>query len=318
MITRTLIVALTLAAVAATPAAAATYVPSVAPSSGGQPLTALDGTFVWVSGSYPEQTLTQRTPDGVVAPVAGAPSAIYRSIDLGHDDAGRLVLTYLRCSDEQHCAPYSDDLAGHRISYRRLVPKRCAITSVPARWGSRVAYGLRCDKLRGEPHRYDGSRSGLFTRKGAGAARRLRLPKDADEFVPLVDLHETTVGAVATTYSNAFTQTVNGTHLRSARVSDPAATNGFIVGMALGNGGRLWTVYIDIGLGSGPGPTLISRLGNTSCADSQRVPTFNSYGTRIPPSAMAVDGDTLYFSLEDDGPAAGIVVQPFAPTSVCP
>ncbi len=315
MIRRTLIGALTLAAVAATPATAATNEPFVAPNSGGQSLTALDGTLVWVTGVYPEQSLVQRTPDGVVAPVAGARTAIYRSIDLGHDDAGRLVLTYLRCSDEQRCAPYSDDLAGHRVSYRRLVPKRCKITSVPARWGSRVAYGLRCDKLHGDPHRYDGSRSGLFARKGAGAARRLRLPKDADQFVPYVDLRGTTVGAVATTYANAFTQTVNGTHLRSARVADAAATsNGSITGMALGNSGRLWTVYNDIGLGSGPGLALISRLGNTSCVDSQRVPTLNSFGNRVSATAMAVDGDTLYLATLD----GGIVTQRFAPTSVCP
>ncbi|MDQ3850458.1 MAG: hypothetical protein M3296_07585, partial [Actinomycetota bacterium] len=80
------------AALAAPGAAADT---AVAPDPAARQLTALDGTLVWVSGPPNSQVLMQRTAAGI-APVPGAPPArFYRSIDLGRDRSGALVLTYL-------------------------------------------------------------------------------------------------------------------------------------------------------------------------------------------------------------------------------
>ena len=115
------------------------------PGAVARQLTALDGTVVWLGGAFPNQTLMQRSPDGSVAPVKGAPKAAYRSIDLGHNASGKLVLTYLRCAGTKSCVAISDDLAGHRTSYKRLVPKRCELTSAPSRWleSRRVRLELR-------------------------------------------------------------------------------------------------------------------------------------------------------------------------------
>jgi hypothetical protein len=318
MIRRTLISAMVLGALAATPTTAAAYdEPLVAPAAG-QALTALDGNVVWISSrSYPDQTLMRRTPDGAIAPVIGARPASYHSIDLGRDEAGRLALTYVRCSNDAHCAAYSDDLAGHRVRFEHLVPKRCTLTSVPARWGTRIAFGLSCDHLHGVPDVYDGSRSGLFTKRGTEPARRLRMPKDADQYVQFVDIRGTTVGALAPTYGNLFAETVNGTHLRSARVGDPQAHNGFFVGMALGSGGTAWAVHTDLGLGSGPAPALLSRLSADGCVQSQHLATKNLYGATVSTTAMAVDAGTLYLSIPDSGAEAGIVTQAFAPETAC-
>src|SRR3954451_7302039 len=80
-----------------------------APAAADTTVAALDGTVVWVAGDAGSQTLMQRS-GGVTAPVAGAPAAQgYRSIDLGHDTRGGLVLTYRRCSSFSRCVARRDD-----------------------------------------------------------------------------------------------------------------------------------------------------------------------------------------------------------------
>ena len=69
----------------AAPAAADTV---IVPGAEAQRMTALDRTVVWTTGKFPSQTLMQRSPDGTVGPVKGAPVAVYRSIDLGRDAQG--------------------------------------------------------------------------------------------------------------------------------------------------------------------------------------------------------------------------------------
>lgn len=320
----TLISVLTLAALAAAPAAANAADTVVVPGAVPQRMTALDGTVVWVAGSYPHETLMQRGPDGTVAPVTGAPTAVYPSIDLGRDGANRLVLTYLRCTGSKNCAAYSDDLAGHRNTYKKLVPKRCALTAAPSRWGSRVAYGLDCSKLGGKPNVHDTARSGLFVRKGAGAPKHLALPKDAKKFgidnINWVDLRGTNVGAAASDiYVYAFAQTVNGTHLRSALV---AASEGdsdeSVGGIALGTGGTLWSL-VDSSHSGDPNEVVIDRIASTATADS--CATYETLANAPGPddeegyraTAMAVDGDTIYLSV----PGTGIVTHVFAQTSMC-
>jgi hypothetical protein len=323
MLKRTCTSLLTLAAIAAAaPGSAAAAVDTVVvPGVEATRMTALDGTLVWVTGKFPRQTLMQRATDGAVAPVQGAPVATYRSLDLGRDGSGRLVLTYVRCAGTRDCKAYSDDLAGHRVTYKRLAPAGCSVTAAPARWGSRVAYGLACTKRSGSRRVADPARTGLFVRKGSAAAKRLRLPKDAVKFhidsVSWVDLRGTVVGAaVSDVYSYAFTQTVNATGLRSDLV---AASEGdsdeHVVGQALGSGGTLWTLVDAIHAGD-PNTATISRVLGGDCDEYERLvnaPGPRAEGEDFRAEAMAVDGATIYLYAPD----SGIVTHEFVPFRPC-
>src|SRR5438132_510627 len=90
-----LVVAACLAVIPAASAADTT----VAADPSAQRIAALDGTVVWVATDGASQALMMRDDSG--APpheVPGTPEArSYRSIDLGRDLSGGLVLTYLRC-----------------------------------------------------------------------------------------------------------------------------------------------------------------------------------------------------------------------------
>ena len=319
MLKRTLLSCLTLAALAAAPAVAQADT-VVVPGAEANQMTALDGNLVWSSGKFPNQTLTQRKPDGTVAPVPGAPTATYRSIDLGHNASGDLVLTYLRCEGTKNCKAISDDLEGKRTTYKKLVPKRCELTAAPSRWDERVAYGLACDKLRGKPNVHDRTRSGVFVRKGSAAPKRLNLPKDARkfgvDFVRFVDLRATTVGAAVTDiYSYAFSQTVNGSNLRSDFV---AASEGdsdeHVTGSSLGTKGALWTL-VDASHAGDPNEARISRLGRDGCEQLERLinpPGPNAENGYLA-DALAVDGSTLYL----DVPGVGIITHDFTPATAC-
>ena len=303
------------ATVGAAPAAADTV---IVPGAQAQRMTALDRTIVWTSGSFPSQTLMQRTPDGTVGPVKGAPVAVYRSIDLGRDAHNELVLTYVRCTGTRDCKAISDDLDGHRTSFKRLVPPRCVLTSAPARWRERVAYGLSCDKPRDKSQIHDRARSGLFVRKGAGPAKRLRLPRDAVRFnmdtVSWVDLRGTTVGAAVTdVYAYAFAQTVTGSNLRSTfAAASEGESDEHVTGLSLGTAGVLWTLVDAIHTGD-PTEARISRLVSGTCADSERLVSAPGEFERFRAEAMAVDGRTIYILV----PGTGIVAHAFAPTFLC-
>lgn len=318
MPTRTLLAVLTLAALAAVPATASAADTVVVPGVTADRMTALDGVVVWRTGSFPDNQLMERSADGSVAQVPGAPTAYYPSFDLGHDGAGKLVLTYLRCTGTTNCQAYSDDLAGHHNMYKKLVPKRCQLTTAPSRWLDRVAYGLDCSKLGGKPV-HDPSRSGLFVRRGAGAPRHLPLPRDARKFgideVSWVDLRGTNVGAVAADiYAYAYTQTVNGTHLRSAFV---AASEGdsdeSVVGLSLASGAQLWSLVDGLHVGD-PNEAVINRLG-ASCSDTEimKNPVGPNDADGYPAEAIAVDGDTIYLYIA----GTGIVTHDFVPTFTC-
>ncbi len=317
--TRTLIACLTLTAIAATtPAAAGASDVALQPDVGAQFLTALDGTVVQVAGSAPNYKLMRRTGAGAFAPVPGAPEALYRSVDLGHDGAGRLVLTYIRCSDERNCKAYSDDLSGHRVTYKHLAPKRCTLTTAPARWRSRVAYALTCMKAHGRSGIYDASRSGLFIRTGKGAAKRLRAPQGR-HYIDRVDLRGSTVAAVAPgNQSYAFTQTVGAAHLRSMRITDnQGETDDYsILSMALGAGAQVWTLVVDSEEEGSAVTEVIGRLGPSGCAREGMAVTVdpNTYVMTIPAGAIAVDGYKPYLAT-----SAGVIAHVFAPSSTgCP
>ena len=104
------------AAIAA-PAAGAT----LAADPAARELTALDGTIVWVTETASGRRLLMQRRGGAVAAVRGAPTArSYRSLDLGRDRRGRLILTYLRCATPSRCVVRRDDLAGGRAGIRDL------------------------------------------------------------------------------------------------------------------------------------------------------------------------------------------------------
>ena len=235
-------------------------------------MTALDGVVVWITGSGVSSKLMQRTAGGIVRRVAGAPAGSYRSIDLGNDAIGRLVLTYLRCAATR-CKAWSDDLHGHRSQFMHLAPRRCELTAAPAVWRDRVAYGLSCSKLHGKAGVPDVGRSGLFVRKGNGAAKHAgltaRTQKDerrADTGL-WVDLRGTHVaGSTAGAgFLGAYTQRLDGKNLRFAGYPRTQGVGHLsLQGLSLGDRGLLWTLYNHYQ--DGDRETIVNRVG-LSCED---------------------------------------------------
>ncbi|MEA2219592.1 MAG: hypothetical protein QOJ35_2218, partial [Solirubrobacteraceae bacterium] len=116
-----LLICLLAAAAFAAPATASAADTLVATDAAAKQITALDGTLVWVTGELGHQRLMQRTPDGTVSAVKGAPVArSYPSIDLGHNSDGNLLLTYKRCDAGSSCKVLWNDLDGRRATFRNL------------------------------------------------------------------------------------------------------------------------------------------------------------------------------------------------------
>ena len=321
MLKRALLPALTVAMLAAAPGPASAADTVVASGASVRQMSALDGVVVWITGGATNR-LMQRGADGTVAPVPGAPAASYRSLDLGRDAGDRLVLTYLRCAaaSAKSCTAYSDDLAGHRDAYTKLVPPRCRLTTAPARWQSRVAYSLYCWRLHGKPYVFDPKRSGPFVRKGAGAPRRVGLKPIAREDENVgdnwgwVDLLGTDMAASASglNYSGAYVQTINATQRAEVgRGGDEGTESPDFLGASLGAGRVLWSLYSAVDFQDGSYTSLISRL-RSGCEDVEVL--AHAAGTprlRLPAASMTVDGDTIYLYV----PGTGIVTHPFAPTT---
>ena len=318
MIKSALIASITVAALAAGPSVASAA-PDTARISdvGAQSMTALDGKVVTITGAAPNHSLKLRQPNGTVVSVL-APVGTYRSVDLGHDASGNLILTYIRCDiGSPSCNAYVDDLAGHRTAFQALTPARCRLSSAPSRWGNRTAFGLLCDKLSGPPNVFDASRSGLFVRTGSGTPKRLRAPSGTARRVDRVDLRGTIVGAVApSNESRAFTQTVDATNLRSMQITDnQGETDSWTtLSMALGSGERLWTLVVESQEEGADVTQRISRLGPGTC-QVERIPVLVDPNTNqpvIPFAALAVDANTLWVES-----ASGIATRAFAPGSPC-
>jgi hypothetical protein len=283
---RLILAALVLAAVA--PAAASAADTTVAADPLADQVTALAGKVVWVSGKAGHQVL-----EGVPSP----PEAkAYRSLDLGRNAKGKLVLTYLRCRTFAHCTAFRDDLTGHRKAFKGLAPRGCALSTAPAVWGKRLAYGLGCPKAK---------LSGLYV-----DGRRLPLPKDARKYgadgITSVDLRGNRVAAVAADiYEYAFSQTVAGKQRHSYFVAaSEGESDEHTRGLALGSGGALWALVNAEHTGD-PSQTVIFR-GTGSCLQHETLTE--------PTSAidLAVDGSTLYLVV----PGTGVVAHDFAPAPV--
>jgi hypothetical protein len=273
-----------------------------------QRLTALDGTIVWVSGAFGHQKLMQRTPDGVVAPVKGTREArSYRSIDLGHDSDGALRLTYLRCDAGTSCKALWNDLDGRRATFRGYEPKGCALTTAPAWWRQRLAYGLAC--VRGG--KADSVRSGLYVKTRGHSPRRLRLPKEAVKFgvdkITAVDLRGMRVAAIAADiYEYSFSQTIGGRGMWSQLVAaSEGDSDAHARGLALGTGAAQWTLT-DAEHAGDPKETLIFRLVG-DCLRVERIATPETGDFAA--TGLAVDGTMLYLLV----PGTGITTHEFAP-----
>jgi hypothetical protein len=302
----------TLAALAA-PATAAAADTTVAPDPNAQEATALSGTIVWVTDAPGgRQVLMQQTAQGI-RPVTGAPpAAFYRSIDLGRDTRGQLVLTYMRCASPARCVVRRDDLAGHRAGVRGLTIRGCSLSTAPAIWRSRSAYGLSCRRGR----TYDARRSGLYVKRRGAAPKRLPRPRDATRYgatsVTSADLRGTRAAAiVADIYAYAYSVGVNGKALRSALVATSEGdSDARARGLALGSGGDQWSLTASEHAGDPP-QTIVHRL-LASC-DEYEVMTSPPQDQRFPAIDVAVDGRTVYLVV----PGTGIVRHDFVPQRRC-
>lgn len=307
---RSLLVSAVVLAVTAGSAAAGTTV--VSDEHAGE-VTVLDGTVVWTTGAEGEpQRLMQRDAAGTRS-VRGAPAArAYRSIDLGRDGRGRVVLTYLRCETWTRCVARQDDLRGGRTGLRGLTPRGCSLTTAPARWRAFTAFGRLCRHGR----TLDRSRSGLFVRRAGGAPRRLALPRDAvragADQITSVDLRGLQVAAVAADIASyAFAQTVRGTGMRSMHVaSNEGETAQGTPGLALGAGGDLWSLTVSEHAGD-PLETVLLRLAGR-CREHELL-TAAPDDRRHPATDLAVDHRTLLLVV----PGTGIVEHRFTPAHPC-
>jgi hypothetical protein len=313
MTARTLLRAAAAAAITAACAAPAAHAATIAPDPTAGEVTALDGTVVWVSGAPGAQRLMQHDASGT-RPVQGAPAArAYRSIDLGHDRGGGLVLTYVRCATSGACAVRRDDLRSHRVSFRGLVLTRCSLSTAPAVWRTNAVYGLLCRNRDGRT--FDAARSGLYVKADGRSPRRLPLPRDAVRTgatsITHVDLRGTRVAAVAAdVYAYAFMETTAGRDISSSRVATSEGDGDErAVAMALGTTATLWALTESSHAGD-PNAARISRVqGSCLTWETTTNPPGPTEAEGYPATALAADGATLYLV----EPGTGVVTHEFFP-----
>ena len=292
----------------AVPASASAADTIVAPDSAAKQVSALDGTLVWVTGEFGHQKLRQRTPDGRVSAVKGAPeSRSYPSIDLGRDVNGKLLLTYKRCDTASSCKVLWNDLDGRRAMFRNLTRPGCTLTTAPSQWRTNVAYGLLCTRN----GKADNARSGLYVKAKGKPPRRLPLPKDAIKFnarlIDDVDLRASRVAALAADiYEYAFSQSLTGRDMWTLFAAASEGDSGADArGVALGTGGAQWTLT-DAEHLDDPKESIIFRLvGKCLHRENIQTPSSGDYAA----TDLAVDGSTLYLIV----PGVGIVTHEFTP-----
>jgi hypothetical protein len=304
------LLALVAAAATASPAAGAT----LAADPAARELTALDGAIVWVTETASGRQMLMQRRGGAVAAVRGAPSArFYRSVDLGRDRRGRLVLTYLRCDRPSRCVARRDDLAGGRAGVPGLAVPGCRLATAPALWLDRAAYGLECRTGGGR----DSLRSGLYVKRGTAAPRRIQRPAEAARFgvslVTSVDLRGERVAAVLSdVYSYAYSARFDGSGLRSMRVaSSEGESDEQAAGLALGGGDALWSLTTSLHVGD-PLQTVINRRRGR-CRAIQVLTGVDE--ERYPATDLALDLDGRRVLLIV--PGTGIVTHAFAPGRTC-
>jgi hypothetical protein len=306
---RTLLTCLLAAAALGAPATASAADTLVAPDTAAKQVSALDGTLVWVTGEFGHQKLMQRTPDGMVSAVKGAPeSRSYPSIDLGHDSDGKLLLTYKRCDSARSCKVLWNDLDGRRATFRNLTLRGCTLSTAPSQWRTNVAYGLFCTRNA----KADNARSGLYIKTNGKAPRRLPLPRNAIKFgarsIEDVDLRASRVAALAADISEwAFSQSLTGRDMWTLlAASSEGDSSAHARGVALGTGGAQWTLTNAEHLDD-PKESIILRLVGKCLRSRENIQTPSS--SNYAATDLAVDGNTLYLIV----PGAGIVTHEFTP-----
>lgn len=285
----------------------------VAPDPVAEQVTALGGTVVWVSGEFGAQKLMQRTEAGGVAPVKGAPTAqSYRSVDLGLDSAGKLVLTYQRCATLKSCKTLSDDLAGKRRSIALRAVTRCAPSTAPAVWRTRMVAGMECRTASGKA---DNKRSGLYVQTGTGTPKRLPFPSEAVKYnatsITSVDLRGTRAAAItADVYEYAYSVDTTGKNLRAfLAAASEGDSSSHARGLALGTTGTMWTLMTAESVGF-PNEAAIYRQ-TAGALHSERLRNASENEPGFKAIDVAADSAALYLVV----PGTGIVRHTFAPES---
>lgn len=250
----------------------------------------------------------QRDPDGTISAVEGTREARdYRGVDLGRDRDGKPQLTYLRCDAGVRCQTLWNDLDGRRATFRNLALPGCQVNTAPARWRTRVAYGLFCTGSAANR-----KKSGLYVKNGSRRPVRLPRPQDAVKFaisdIADVDLRSTRVAAVAAdVYEYAFSQTVGGRGMWSALVAaSEGDSDATVRGIALGRANVHWTLTNSSHAGD-PDEAIIFRQQGDCLQRERLVSAPNVEGFRA--TYLAVDESTLYLVV----PGAGIVTHRFTP-----
>ena len=306
---RSLLPAVLTAACLVLPAGAAAQGIVVAADPAAEQITALDGTIVWVSGRFGSQRLVQRTPDGTIAPVKGAPrSRSYRSIDLGRDSDGKLRLTYLRCDTGSSCKSLWDDLDGRRATFRNLEAPRCKVNTAVSQWRTRVAYGLLCTGSAANR-----KLTGLYTKNGSRKAVRLPRPKDAVRFgvrvIESVDLRgERVVAVAADIFEYSFSQTVAGRDMRSfLAAASEGESDENARGLAIQSALTHWTLTDSTHTGDPDRAIIFRQTGD--CLQRELLVSAPGATHAFAATDVAADGGTLYLVR----PGVGIVTHTFTP-----
>ena len=286
---------------------------TIAPDPAAQQVTALNGTIVWVSGEFGAQKLMQHTQAGGAVAVKGAPVAqSYRSVDLGLDSAGKLVLTYQRCSSLKSCKTLSDDLAGKRRSIALKAMTRCTPRTAPAVWRTRMVAGMEC---RTSSNTGDDKRSGLYVQTGTGTPKRLPFPADALKYnatsITSVDLRGTRAAAVtADVYEYAYSVDTTGKNLRAyLAASSEGESSSSARGLALGTTGTMWSLMTAESVGF-PNEAAIRRQ-TASALETERLRNAAENEPGFKAIDLAADGSALYLVV----PGTGIVKHDFVPAS---
>jgi hypothetical protein len=305
---RLLLTSLLAAALLAVPASASAADTLVAPDPAAEQVTALDGTIVWVTGAFGHQRLMQRSPAGTIAAVKGTREARdYRAVDLGRDSDGKLRLTYLRCDASGPCQTLWNDLDGRRATFRNLALPGCQVSTAPAQWRTRIAYGLACTGSAANR-----KNSGLYVKTGSRPPVRLPRPKDAVKFgitnIADVDLRATRVAAVAADiYEYSFSQTTAGRDMHSALLAaSEGDSDAHVRGIALGRGNVHWSLTNSIHVGDPNEATIFRQQGE--CLQRERLISPPATDVFIA-TYLTVDETTMYLVV----PGSGIVSHGFTP-----
>lgn len=283
----------------------------MAPDPLAEQITALDGTIVWVSGSFGSQRLFQRTPDGTISPVRRAPQArSYRSPDLGKDSDGQLRLTYLRCDTSSSCKSLWDDLDGRRATFRNLEAPGCKVNTAVSQWRTRLAYGLFCTGSAAKR-----KLTGLYVKNGSRKPVRLSRPKDAVTFgvkaIESVDLRGERVAAVAAdVYEYSFSQTVAGRGMRSfLAAASEGDSDESARGLAIESASTHWTLTTAAHAGDPNSAIIFRQAGH--CLRREVLVSPPGATQEFEATDVAADGPALYLVK----PGLGIVAHAFAPDS---